>query len=178
MVQTKAPVSDQGVLATVKTNTGEVARFSDGTTVLRLRPETNSDHPNPFFKGIHVGNLQPPHFKEVFMVGLTVFQVMVRLGDPEAGRKPGGEPGFAAPASPRKERTTFTFTATANDFKKLPGLGDAIHELTAAAASVALTFPESKRREVSKLLKGKCGSRAGAALIEHADGNLWLRHGK
>ena len=69
MAETKALVSDQGVLATVKTNTGEVARFSDGTTVLRLRPETDTDNPNPYFKGIHAGNLQPPIFKEVFMVG-------------------------------------------------------------------------------------------------------------
>jgi hypothetical protein len=182
MAEKKAVVSDQGVLATVETNTGEVARFSDGTTVLRQLPETNKDRPNPYFKGIHAGGLQPAVFKDVFQVGLTVFQVMIRLSDPEAGTASDDQLKFSLPANAKQERTHFKFTATAKDFEKLPGLSGAIGELAGAAENVGLTFPERKRDEVLKVvsnaLKETSRSRDEVELIEHADGNLWIRHSK
>ncbi len=146
MAEKKAVVSDQGVLATVETNTGEVARFSDGTSVLRQQPETNKDNPNPYFKGIHLGNLQAEVFKDVFQVGLTVFQVMIRLSDPEAGNASDGQLKFSLPANAKQDRTNFKFTATAKDFEKLPGLSGAIGELAGAAENIVLTFPENEAR--------------------------------
>jgi hypothetical protein len=178
MAEKKAVVSDQGVLATVETNTGEVARFSDGSTVLRQLPETNTDNPNPYFRGIHHGNLQPPVFRDVFQVGLTVFQVMIRLSEPEAGTTSHGQLKFSLPADAKKTRTNFKFTATAKDFEKLQGLSGAIGELAGAAENIVLTFPEKKRDQVSKTLKEALRSHDGVELIEHSDGNLWLRHSK
>ena len=178
MAEKKAVVSDQGVLATVETNTGEVARFSDGTSVLRQQPETNKDNPNPYFKGIHLGNLQAEVFKDVFQVGLTVFQVMIRLSDPEAGNASDGQLKFSLPANAKQDRTNFKFTATAKDFEKLPGLSGTIGELAGAAENIVLTFPETKRDEVSKTLKENIRPGDAVELIEHSDGNLWLRHSK
>ena len=101
--------NDQGVLATVKTNTGEVARFSDGTTVLRARPETNSDNPNPHFKDMYRGGLQPPIFKNVFMIDLTVSQVIERL---ENSGATDGMPVHKKPAHPPRITVVRTIQAT------------------------------------------------------------------
>jgi hypothetical protein len=42
----------------------------------------NIDSPNPSFKNIYRGNLQPQIFKKVFAVGLTVSETLAGLKNP------------------------------------------------------------------------------------------------
>jgi hypothetical protein len=63
--------------ATVKTNTGEVAEFSDGSNIIRQRPGVGTAADVNYKKII-----QPDAFKGVFKVGRTKSQVNDRLINP------------------------------------------------------------------------------------------------
>jgi len=60
----------------VETNTGEMATFTDGMIVIRMRPALN-----PLIK---LGLLQPDAFKWVFAVGVELSECLQRLQNPQA----------------------------------------------------------------------------------------------
>jgi len=67
---------------TVIENDGETAVFSDGTRILRQRPENTMTNPNRRLKEIYKGNLQVQPFKREFRIGFTVDHIIERLNDP------------------------------------------------------------------------------------------------
>jgi hypothetical protein len=145
-------VNEQGLSATVQKNTGEVAHFSDSTTVLRWRTETNSDNPNPHFKGVYRGDLQPPIFKNVFATGLTVSQILENLKNPAMMVSPDAVLKFPPPANPKKQITSFILTLTKSDLERSPNLIAAAGRLIVDAGNISIVFAEGKRELVKQML--------------------------
>jgi hypothetical protein len=67
---------------TVVDNSGEVAKFSDGTELLRQRPERNTNNPNPRVQAVYKGNLSFQVFMRLLAKGSTVDVIIERLNDP------------------------------------------------------------------------------------------------
>ena len=79
--------------AAVKTNTGEVAEFTDGSNIIRQRPGLGTAIDVNYKKMI-----QPDAFKGVFKVGRTKSQVNERLINPPS--TDGFPIGSTLPANP------------------------------------------------------------------------------
>jgi hypothetical protein len=76
---------------TVVENDGETAVFSDGTRLLRQRPENTMNNPNRRLKAVYKRNLQVQPFKRGFRIGFTEDHIVERLNDPNLKLMDDGE---------------------------------------------------------------------------------------